>query len=545
MRPLVPVLLSAALFAALPPPLGPLAPIGRAVPSAAAADPAAAPASPTTGAAAAPSTPSATAPAPAAAPVVTPTSVEVRTAAGLVVRADLREEYLTGSPILATITVSNPGEAPVAFPDLTSRPWLVRFQLDAAGRKTERYTTPPATDPGKTWTIPARGQRRVLLEMPSSSGFSPGDGTLAVTIADPAGAVVLGPRPVKIAAPKPVGGAVVHEPTIASAVGAQLPWLHQGAGGFDLYLVQFDKKAPTRALGQYFLARLPSKVEPILSRSRPSDATSRYLYWKSGATTFGYARLEGSALAGAPRTVAIAYPNAEPLGRGATDANGGLVVPLWIPAPKGAAGSVQALCIDERGSTVLRKVADLPARPEVVATAVDAGSNLLVALGHAAALDLYKVDPSLPPELPARGTRVTKLEGGARVAAAGFDTIPDQPSGPGGLSLVSVVARTGADGAVMARTRWSDLSGKAVVEGPEAPWRAPGTVSGLLTSGLGATYLLSRDSSGANWYTPGGGAPVKVPESGGVLWANDQSVYLRRLGGGGVWTDRELGPRAP
>jgi hypothetical protein len=500
------------------------------------------PASPTT----ASSTPASSAPVTSATtPVVAPTSVEVTTAAGLRVRADLREEYLTGFPVLVSITVSNPGTTPVTFPDLSARPWLVRFKLDAAGRKTERYTTPPERDDGRTWTIPARGQRRVLLEMPSSSAFPAGEGTLSVTIADPAGPVVLGPRAVRLAAANPVGGTVVNEPTISSAVGAVLPWLHKASGGYDLYLVHFDRKSPSKAVGQYHLARLAAQVEPILSRSRPTDALSRYIYWKSGPGTLAYGRLEQTTLAAAPRTVAVPFASAEPIGRGGTDKDGGLVIPLWIPAPKGTAGSVQALCIDERGGTVLRKVADLGAKPALVVTAVDAGSNLLIALGHAAALDLYTVDTALPPELPARGQRVVKLESGARVAAAAFDTIPDQPTRPGGLTLVSVVTRTGADGKAVARTRWSDLGGTTVVEGPEAPWLAPGTVSALLTSGLGPTYVLSRDANGSSWYTPQGGTPAQVPESGGTLWADDARVQLRRLVPGTVWADKVLGNRVP
>lgn len=475
-----------------------------------------------------------------------PSGVQATTAAGLVVTADVRDEYLAGFPMLVVLTVRNDGATPVSFPDLIARPHLVRFTIEGPKGKSERHTTPPAFDAPTTWTIPPRAERRVVVEIPSSGVFVPGDYTLTVQVADPAGAVSLPARPLRLAAPRPVAGTVVNEPTIASKVGAMFPWVHQAASGFDLYLMQYDPRAPGRVVAQYALAHLDAAAEPVLSRSRPSDALARHVYWKSGPASVTVGRLDGPMFRAAPRTFTLPYPEVVLLDRGVTDSRGGLVVPVWIPGPKGTAGGVRALCINERGQQSLRTVVDLPERPSLVATAVDAGSNLLVALGHGEGVDLYRVDPLAAAELPAQGVRAWRATSGWTPAALAFDVLPDQGTHPGGLSLLTVVTTPAVPGrTAQYQSRWHDLAGKAFVESPALPWPFPGRIVSLLPSGTGPFYVLSSDGSGW-WFGAQGGVPTATRSGApGVLWANDQSVLLRRIGGTKVAEDVVLGPKQP
>ncbi|MFZ5478450.1 MAG: hypothetical protein ACOZNI_16900 [Myxococcota bacterium] len=468
---------------------------------------------------------------------------EAKTAAGLVVSADLHDEYLAGFPALVAITVRNDSNAAQTFPDLAARPHLVRFAFDLAGKKSERYNTPPAIDPGTTWSIPPRSQRRVLLEIPSSGAMRPGAATLTVTVADPAGPIALPAKAIRIAEAKPVAASVVTDPTIQATAGQVVPWLHQAAKGFDLYAMHMSPKAPGRVQAQYHLLHLDKRVEPVLSRSRAPDAMSRYVYWQAGPQTVTLARLDGSALAGKPRTVSSPWPKIELLGRGATDAKGGAIVPVWIPAPKGEGGNVRAMCVDERGALVIREVALLPRRPDAVATAVDAAGNLVIALGHAAGVDLYKVDPSLAPEMSAKGARVTKLADGWRPEALAFDSLPDTPERPGGLALLAVLES--GDGASY-RTLWADLAGKVFAEATARPWKVPGELDQVLPSGLGPFYWYAKDENGAWWYGAEGGPPAKIADGGpGALWADTDAIKLRRVVAGRVIEDRTMGPKQP
>ncbi len=492
-----------------------------------------------------------TAPTPAAPPTGPATAVTTEAAPspnqakaknGLVISADLREDYVAGFPMLVTLTVRNEGTGPLTFPDLAARPHLVRFTMKKDTYKWERFTTPPAADAPTEWTIAPRAQRQVTLEIPSSGGLDPGDWELGLTVKDPAGDVALANRKVRLAVAKPVGGAYAYEATIQQTIGAMIPWVQEVRGGFDLYMLQLAPKGSTRALGLFHLARLPAKADPVLTRARAPDASSRYLYWLSGPQSLTLARLEGTALRGKPRTVTIPYPKAELLGRGVTDARGGVVVPLWVPDPSGTGGTVRALCVDDRGGQVLREVTRLPTRPATVTTAVDAASNLLIALGHGAAVDLYRVDPTLPAEIGARGARVAALADGWTASGLAFDTLPDQGDRPGGLALLSVLTRPGTPTATY-RAVWSDLAGKVIQESAPLPWTAPGAITALQPTGYGPFYYLTTDTSGAVWYGAQAAAPQKLEGAKpGVLWLSADAVQMRRIVDGTVFEDRVLGP---
>jgi hypothetical protein len=519
----------AAPAAPAPPAASPTVPAGTPAPS---RSPAPTPAS-TAGTAKA-------APSPGAVPVN-----ELKTAGGLTLSVDLHDEYVAGFPLLVTFTVRNDTANPLPFPDLAGRPYLVRFNLQMFNRKWERYTTPPAVEPSDTWIIAPRGQRRVTLEIPSSAGVDPGDWQLGIDVLDPAGTVTVPPRPVRVAPAKLAGAAYSWESTIQQTYGAMIPWVHKAATGFDLYLLQLDPHSAAHAIGQFYLARLPTSVDPVLSRARPNDAGSRYLYWQTAPNTLGIARLDGTSLRARPRTVSVPYPKVELLGQGATDAKGGVIIPLWVPAPKGTSGAVRALCIDERGTQVLREVATVAARPTTVATTVDAGSNLMLALGHAAGVDLYRVDPTLPAQVGAHGARVMALTDGWAPAALGFDSLPERGDKPGGLALLSIVTQ-GAGSSATYRATWSDLSGKSLLQTPPLPWQAPGTVISLLPAGYGPFYVLTRDATGKLWYGAQGAAAKPVDGgTAGTLWPSVDSVQLRRLVDGHVFEDRPLGPLTP
>lgn len=465
---------------------------------------------------------------------------EVTTAAGLVVSADLRDNYVTGFPMLVELIIRNDTASSMTFPDLSARPWLVRFQLvSAAGRKQERYTTPPAQDRTDTWTIPARGQRRVLLEIPASSTLAAGGWTLTVHIADPAGSLSLPARAITLSAAQPQSPSLPYEPTVAAATGAMGTWLQSVGQGYDLYLQQSRPGAPNQLYGLFYLAHLAEKAEPTLSWARASEASSRYVYWAEGNQAIGYVRLDGTRAQGQPRTVAVPYPTIAVLGRGVTDSTGGLMVPVWVPAPSGASGSVKVLSVDSRGGTALRSVAELSERPTVVETGVDASGALLLAMAHSRGVDLYRADPTLATELPARGVRVAAAEADVTTIGLRFDVLPAEGERAGGLSLLTLASTPSG-----ARTRWYDLAGKPVIGGSPTGWTVEGTPIALAPDGAGPLYVLSQDSAGALWYSVFGGTRTKLADTGsGSLWFDKDVVYLRTVSPSQGVTDRVVGPR--
>ncbi|HND34251.1 MAG TPA: hypothetical protein PLA94_29820, partial [Myxococcota bacterium] len=336
----------------------------------------------------------------------------------------------------------------------------------------------------------------------------------------------------------PKAGRFTWDPTLSSGVGAAMAWLHGGNGGFDLYLSQFESKRPTRLLSHAYLGRLKTSVDPHLSRTRSSDANSRYVYWQqqSGLT---YVRLDGSSVRNSA-TFSLPYPRFSLLGEGVTGSDGSLLVPLWVPAPAGEGGSVKVLELDPRAPGALRQVVDLPAPPSKVATSLDASGNLLFAMAHAGGLDIYRVDPTWDSDLPARGSRVLK---GAEMPVAwlGWDVLPDQGEKAGGLTLCALALGTGETGPTY-RYLNAELGGKLVRDSGVLPWLMPGTVLDVLPRGLEPFRALVRDAEGALWYGQQGGAPAKVGgKAAGVLFSDSEGTKLRVLGPG-LYTDSLLGP---
>ena len=471
-----------------------------------------------------------------------PVGVIAKVTEGVSAHADLRTDYLTGFATLVAITIRNDGEKPATFPDLSARPWLVHFGLTGPdGKLQQRFTTPPATDPGGTWTIPAKGRRSVLLEIPSSAGLTAGDWKLDLQVVDPSHTVNFPTWTAHYSPANPVGGVPEWEPAISNAFGSMFPWVQKLAAGADLYLMQFGPNGKFQA--QYPLIHLNAPVDPILSRARASDARARWMYWREGERGLKIARLDGTDLRAAPRTIGLPFQGTQLLGRGVTDAKGGLMVPIWVPGPKGTSGSVKVLCIDERGGIISRVVGAYATMPAQVATAVDASSNLLLAIAHDDAVDSFRVDVGSPEKLPATGTRVMKLSEGWAPAALAFEVLPDQADRAGGLSMLTLLTRKTADGKREWRSTWSDLSGKVFANAGPSPWTAPGTITAFLPRGYAPYYYTTRDDAGALWYGVEAGAPTKLPDpTAGTLWPGADAMYLRSVTRDTVTRDRALGP---
>jgi hypothetical protein len=485
---------------------------------------------------------------PAATVDVKANSGSVTTASGLRVVATVRPEALVGFPVIVSFSVTNDSDANQSFPDLAARPHLVRFTMDGPRGKSERYNTPPAFDVAAAWTLTPHSERDVLLEIPSSAGFPAGDYTVTVSVQEPTGTLRFAPVAMTLAMPRPVFGTPVWEPTIAQNLGTILPWVQDRGGAAALYLMQFDARAQTRPIAQYWLADLAAPVDPVLSRSRPGDSFARYVYWLvpgRATATLGYGRLEGTAFRTGVKTASLPYPVAELFDRGITDSKGQLVAPLWIPAPSGKGGSLKAWTLNERGAQTIRSIVDLPVKPTLHATAIDAASNLLVAVAVAGGVDVYKIDPTQPPEIPARGTRHWAAQAGWVPVALTFDTLPDAGARPGGLSMFTL-ARSATPGPQQWKSQWSDLAGNGFSP-TQGAWTLPGVLQTVVTNGYGAFYGLARDPAGAWWFGAQGSPPIAAPIPAGLgapsLFISGGIVRARALGGSSVVTDVALGPK--
>ena len=101
------------------------------------------------------------------------------------VSASVHGRAVRGQSIRVMIEVRNPTSEPLSFPDLTNRPWLVRFEtVDPEGTRRTLFSTHPDVDTRQRWTLAPNGRRRAHFDIPTSSTWSLGSASLRVSVED-------------------------------------------------------------------------------------------------------------------------------------------------------------------------------------------------------------------------------------------------------------------------------------------------------------------------------------------------------------------------
>ena len=457
--------------------------------------------------------------------------------------AETRAEYIAGEPVLVRITAENTASESVAVADLASRPWVVKFTVEGPNGAKTWFTTPPETDPGGRWTLKPRSQRQVLLEIPSSEKLPPADYTVTIEIDDDGKPRALPSWSMRVAPAAPSAGAATFDAMNVESVGFQTAWVHKALDGYDLYLHHAESAAPAATVGDYHLLHADDPIEPVLSLSRPQESWDRYVYWQSGEKGIQVARLQGQTLRGEPRQVEAPYPSVEVIGRGGTDANGGLHVPLWVPAPSGAGGEIRVASIKDR-ATRFRSVGHYRKRPELVETMVDSAGDLRVLV---LADDLVLHHVSQVGELPSSGRLLLKGDEAKWVRGAEFGSLPTKDGESGGLALflLSEALQENPDETTtpVFQGRWFSLGGRELhafplVERPDGWSPVDALPRGydpfvLLLKKDGAKQLLQVSPESGSRSLAWVPAPALAADSDGGVW-------LRGVGAGGPVLETRL-----
>jgi hypothetical protein len=425
--------------------------------------------------------------------------VSPKAAPRLEIGTDLHAEYLAGERMLVRFEVQNNSTKPAQFADLSARPWLVRFKVTAKNGATQtRYNLPPDVDEGRKWTLAPRARREVLLEIPSSSTFKAGEYSLEIHILDDNGERILPAHPFRIRAALPVGGQIAYEALSTARGGHQVLWVHSALEGADLYLHHADAADPARTLGNYHLLHLSEIVHPILAQAAPQQVWDRHIYWMKSKRSLSYARIRGQTLRAAPATLNFPYPEVELIQRGATDGEGSLHVPFWVPAPSGTGGELRVASVNDRGVPRFRSVIRATTKPGLISTGVDSTGGLRLLLGGSGALDLYSFGADAA--LPATGKRILLAESGVIAAQIGF--LPESEGVPGGMAIGVLQKEAHEDGERFT-VAWVAMDGRELMRWPAFTMEAgssikdvlisPNTYGLVIQAGSGAHHLLGPD----------------------------------------------------
>lgn len=466
-------------------------------------------------------------------------SVEVSTQT-FEVSADLRGEYLLGQPIVITITARNTSTASANFPNLSSRPWLVRFKLEAAdnhgsnSQAQTRFTTPPETDPMGHWSIPPRGMRTVDIEIPSGNGLSRGDYNLSIEVDGEAGLFEVDTRKISIAPPSPVADHLPSEVMGIERTGLHASWLHQAAEGYDLYMHSVSGEEVNGDSFNTHIAHLTEAVEPKLSRSLPAQSLSRYVYWRDGERGIGFVENSGESQ-NRVDIVELPYPQFEFLSRGVTTPSGDLLVPIWIPSPSGITGEVRVAEIHNGQIQAISSVSRMRSKPAWTESGVDNSGALRLLLGHGEGVDLYTLSGTSG--LPARGTRVIQGAGSAVRGAFGISTHEDHQ----GLSIITAKISTAEEDDVgvngetaieQIATKWWTLNGDLIyTPSPVGLTGEQNIIEQLLPGPSGAWALIYSNESRGDAFADQQGRSGSISDTESLIWDSEGGLWVRSVSG--------------
>ena len=438
--------------------------------------------------------------------------------------ADLRPAYLAGQPILVRLTVENPGKETQSFPDLSLRPWLVYFEiLDSKGKKATYHNTAPALDPGQSWSLPSRSRKQVLMDVPQSGKLKAGSYTLNLRVEDPAGTIKLASHSFVVEPIRASAGAVHFEPLGLDRTGHQVAWTQKGAKGYDVYVEQADAKEPRKVLAQYYLMHSEKEADPILSLALPSARWDRYVYWQRDARSIQVARLQGAGQPVSSRLVQTPYPKIELLGQGATDKDGGLHVPIWIPAPKGAGGELMVLSLRDKNQRSYRSLAKYESQPAWIESGIDSGGNLRLVFPNQGNLDQYTIVSST--ELPGAGKRLVKAEDGKQTLAARYAVLEASEGRPGGLALFVLLQEPEGQ----ASGQWFALDGTPLGT-VAAVTTGEGRISDVLPLGYDDyALLMTRPDGQLSVLQPAQPELNAKPQANATLVGDNASLWLRSV----------------
>jgi hypothetical protein len=431
------------------------------------------------------------------------------------VEADLQSVYPAGRTIVVTLTLENDGAVPLQTPDLASRPWLVHFELaDDERHRQTRSSQAPAADPGGTWEIAPKSRRQVVLGIPGSGGLHPGDWKVEVAIDE-------------LDLPHATGTFTLRPPGVTAvdlgpgdADTLVDLWIDGIRPPYQGYLRAAPSHRPDFETENWFAMSVDRPVlAPILSAATPGRPWVRHVVWLDGASLFSVA-VSGRGVSDPIRRHDFPWPRVTLLGDAATDSDGRLIVPFWLPSPRGSGGTLQVAVVGRGGPLRFHKLTALDASPGSVATIVDASGGVHILVRSAHAVDRYVIRPDLAANVPVPGERLLAVP----VLDAGFTVLPDVGDQAGGLAIWTLVAEPdrfridwfGLDGSVKA-SRSIRGAGKPLAVLPTFASPAVAVAAG-------------HDARELAILTPSGATRKSLPAGASGRWA----LYATKDGAAGV-----------
>ena len=473
-----------------------------------------------------------------------PSIIQAEASMGATAKVEVHTEYIQGEPILIPIQLHNPGPGRINVPDLATRPWLVHFQLVLpTGHDQLRKNSAPDEDHGTMVSVAPRGNRHVLLEIPSSRSMKPGDYEVQIDIQLSDEVISLPSHKFSLVSAIPTASdfGVQQHPGSASEMLPTL-WVHRSPDGHRIFLHQADGKQPQKVHSDQYLHHIDDTISPLLSVTRSRDLGRGHVIWEEGPQTLNILRLDGNRTPALPQRLSLPWPKVELESRGWTTTNGQLHIPIWIPAPQGNSGTIHLIRLNNRGQPSFERLGQFERRPTLSLSILDDAGQPHLLLVHSGNVDRYspRIETTTEQPLPVPGKRLLRSRAGHKIVDLQLVALPDTDERAGAMAILL----TSVTSAQLHHT-WISLAG-TVLQQIEGATLEPGQrLARIVADGWSSPGHAIRTSDGSFTLIDRARLIPFEPEARGdwqLYRSNNGTVHFRQVVEGGPVYHKQLGP---
>ena len=277
--------------------------------------------------------------------------------AELSVQTNLQEHYIAGQPIFVDIRVQNIGSTPETLPNLDQQTWKVRWTMNNSnGKQTLRSTE---GENQAQWILQPRQLKEVRFLIPNSAKLPTGKQTIELQIELPQESY-LEKKEIYIHPKDPLWEDRDIRADLAFFPEGEYLW---GQAFSTTQQVIFLEKQQNSALSVPIL-RADKELRFVQSISNHDHHI--YALQRNRLLIHTLARDEVKK----GINISIPWKQVSILARGITDSDQQLVLPLWIPDPNQASGTIRSIQISKTGDVSYRKIISLPTKPVSMDTAL-------------------------------------------------------------------------------------------------------------------------------------------------------------------------------
>ena len=284
----------------------------------------------------------------------------------------ITEHTIKGQPIYVDLLLLNPDTKPVEIQDILNDRWQITFTLTHDGQKHTLRSQRPSEVQPKSRTLQSREVLELHLELPNSKALKPGTYSLGIDFP------LDNERKIET-------GFVVHKQTPQ--------WADFDLFNYEVFLDESDLLWTQPHKDNHLLfegtinPRWIQSIPVATAQNTIHIGATHHTYWKDRSRITVLKRSGDRTQT--PQELSIPWKEFDIVGRGVTDLEGQVFIPIWVPNPNGT-GTLYSVQPQSNNTITFRKIRT-GKRPQSIDIALTQASTPLFLLQYTSALELYSL----------------------------------------------------------------------------------------------------------------------------------------------------------